>query len=156
MMPGVVLHVAFLVVLPPLFRRVIAKVKAWFAGRKGAPFWQPYCDLFTLVRKGAVYSHTTTWVFRAGPLVGLASVLAAGLVLPLTTARAPLTGPGDLIVFAYLLGLGRFFHHGGGRSTRARASRAWGQAARRPLRPSPSPPCSSRCSPSASTRARCR
>jgi formate hydrogenlyase subunit 4 len=102
-------HVAFLLLLSPLVPGVVAKVKAWFGGRRGAPLWQPYADLLKLLRKGAVYSHTTTWLFRAGPIIGLASVLAAGLLLPLTSARAPLGGQGDLVVFAYLLGLGRFF-----------------------------------------------
>ncbi|HEY3351937.1 MAG TPA: NADH-quinone oxidoreductase subunit H [Polyangia bacterium] len=102
-------HVAFLLLLPPLVPGVIAKVKAWCAGRQGPPLWQPYFDLAKLLRKGAVYSETTTWVFRAGPIVALASCLAAGLLLPLTSGRAPLGNPGDLVLFAYLLGLGRFF-----------------------------------------------
>jgi formate hydrogenlyase subunit 4 len=39
----------------------------------------------------------------------LASTFVAGLLLPLASARAPIAFDGDLVLFAYLLGLGRFF-----------------------------------------------
>ena len=55
-----------------------------------------------------MYSRTTTWVFRAGPVVGLAAMLAAGLLLSMGGAPAALSFAGDFILFAYLLGLARF------------------------------------------------
>jgi formate hydrogenlyase subunit 4 len=70
---------------------------------------QTYFDLWKLLRKGAVYSRTTTAVFRAGPLVNFACLLAALAVVPLGRVAAPLPFAGDLILLAYLLGLGRFF-----------------------------------------------
>ncbi len=103
------LHVGLLLVMPPLLLGVINKTKAWFAGRVGPPLLQPYRDVWKLLRKGAVYSRTTTWLFRAGPIVSLAAVLCAGLVLPLAANSSPLGFPGDVVAFAYLLGLGRFF-----------------------------------------------
>ncbi len=103
------LHLALVVLLPPLLLGVIQKTKAAYAGRRGAPLLQPYRDLRKLFRKGAVYSSTTTWVFRAGPMVALGSALTAGLLLPLHASRAPLGFTGDVVLFAYLLGLGRFF-----------------------------------------------
>ena len=57
-------------VVPPLLLGVIDKTKALFAGRVGPPLLQPYYDLIKLLRKGSVFSRTTTWVFRAGPVVG--------------------------------------------------------------------------------------
>ncbi|BDG02568.1 respiratory chain complex I subunit 1 family protein [Anaeromyxobacter oryzae] len=98
---------AFLL-LSPLLLGVVTRVKAIFAGRTGAPLLQPYHDLRRLLGKGAVYSRTTTWVFRAGPVVGLAAVLCAGLLLSFGGAPALLAFPGDFVLFAYLLGLGRF------------------------------------------------
>ncbi len=103
------LHVALLLALPPLLPGVIAKTKAWFAGRSGPPLLQPYHDLAKLLGKGVVYSRTTTWVFRAGPTVSLASLLVAGLIVPLAGSRAPLGFAGDVVLFAYLLALARFF-----------------------------------------------
>ena len=76
----------------------------------GQPLLQPYYDLWKLLRKGAVYSRTTTWVFRAGPVVGLAAVLVATALVPFGGCRPRLLGfAGDLILFAYLLGLARLF-----------------------------------------------
>jgi formate hydrogenlyase subunit 4 len=103
------IHVVLVLVLPPLLLGVIARVKAGFAGRVGPPLWQPYYDLFKLFRKGSVLSTTTTWVFLAGPVVGVVTVMLALLLIPLTAESAPLSFPGDLILLAYLLGLGRFF-----------------------------------------------
>jgi formate hydrogenlyase subunit 4 len=86
----------------------VNRTKSVFAGRVGPPLLQPYYDLAKLLRKGAVYSRTTTWVFRAGPVVGLAAVTAAGLLLSMGGAPAALSFVGDFILFAYLLGLARF------------------------------------------------
>lgn len=102
------LHLALLFAAPPLLVGVIVKTKAWFAGRRGPPVLQPYYDLAKLLRKGAVYSRTTTLVFRAGPIVALAATIVAGLVAPLGRSPAPLEFSGDLVLFAYLLGLARF------------------------------------------------
>ena len=95
--------------LAPLLPGVVNRTKAFFAGRRGPPLLQAYYDLGKLLRKGAVYSRTTTWLFRAGPLVTLAALGVALLLTPLGRLPAPLAFEGDLILFAYLLGLGRFF-----------------------------------------------
>lgn len=103
------IHVAIVVTMPPLLLGIINKTKAVVAGRVGPPLLQGYYDLFKLVRKGAVFSSTTTWVFRAGPVIALITTFAAALVLPLAGHPAPIHFAGDFVLFAYLLGLGRFF-----------------------------------------------
>lgn len=103
------IHVAVLLLLPPFLFGVITKTKAWFAGRVGAPLLQPYYDIAKLMRKGLVLSTTTTWVFRAGPVIALTTVLLAGLMMPIGGFDAPIAFTGDLILFAYLFGLARFF-----------------------------------------------
>lgn len=103
-----VAHVLLLLGLPPLLLGVIGRVKAMVAGRTGPPLCQSYYDLFRLLRKGAVYSGTTTWIFWAAPIVTLAATALSAALLPLAGARAPLAFDGDLVLFAYLLGLGRF------------------------------------------------
>lgn len=102
-------HILLAFGLPPLLVGVIARTKALFAGRAGPPVLQPYHDLARLLRKGSVFSTTTTWVFRAGPVVGLVTAAMAALLVPLAGSTAPISFPGDLIFLAYLLGLGRFF-----------------------------------------------
>jgi formate hydrogenlyase subunit 4 len=102
------IHVLLACGLPPLLLGVINKIKALFAGRVGPPLLQPYYDLNRLFRKGSVVSTTTTWVFLAGPVVGLATGAIAALLVPLV-GSAPISFTGDLILLAYLLGLARFF-----------------------------------------------
>lgn len=103
------IHVCLALTMPPLLLGVIVKTKAFFAGRNGAPLLQPYYDLVKLFQKGSVFSTTTTWVFRAGPVVGLATSLLAALLVPFAAGSAPISFSGDLIFLVYLLGLGRFF-----------------------------------------------
>lgn len=108
-MSHIFIHILVLVALPPLLLGVIGKTKALVAGRIGAPFLQPYYDLAKLFRKGSVFSTTTTWVFRAGPVAGLTTALLAGMLIPMGGHGAPVAFSGDLILFAYLFALGRFF-----------------------------------------------
>lgn len=103
------LHPILALTLAPLLLGVINRTKAVVAGRKGQPLLQLYYDLWKLLRKGAVYSRTTTWVFRAGPIVGLAAVMVAAAIVPLGGWPTLLGFSGDLILFAYLLALMRFF-----------------------------------------------
>ena len=93
----------------PLLLGIINKTKAFFAGRQGPPLLQTYFDILKQLRKGAVYSKTTSWVFRAGPMVGLAAVLIALAIVPLGGISALLAFSGDLLLLAYILGLMRFF-----------------------------------------------
>lgn len=103
------IHILIALSVPPLLLGVIGKTKAFFGGRVGPPVLQPYYDLIKLFQKGSVFSTTTTWVFRAGPVVGLVTAAIALLIVPLGDAHAPIMFTGDLILLAYLLGLGRFF-----------------------------------------------
>ena len=109
MKPLSLLVPVFALVFAPLLPGVINRTKAFFAGRVGPPVLQAYYDLARLLRKGAVYSRTTSWVFRAGPVVGLAAVLAATALVPFGGFSAPLAFAGDLVLLAYLFGLMRFF-----------------------------------------------
>jgi formate hydrogenlyase subunit 4 len=102
------LQLGLLLLLPPLLLGVANRVKSIVAGRRGPPLLQAYLDLAKLLRKGAVYSRTTTWVFRAGPAVGLAAVATAGTLVPGPGGGAVASFAGDFVLFAYLLALARF------------------------------------------------
>jgi formate hydrogenlyase subunit 4 len=108
-MIDILIHLLLIIFMPPLLLGVIGKTKAAFAGRVGAPYLQPYYDIMKLLRKGSVFSDTTTWVFRAGPVISLAAVTAAALLIPLGNHKPPVSFVGDMILFAYLFGLARFF-----------------------------------------------
>ncbi len=102
------LHLTILFVFPPLLLGFIGKTKAFFAGRIGPPLWQPYFDLFKLMRKASVYSVTTNWIFRAAPMVCTAAILSAGLLMPIAAFKSPVQFGGDIILFVYLFALARF------------------------------------------------
>jgi formate hydrogenlyase subunit 4 len=104
-----ILHVVLAMVLAPLLLGIINRTKAVFAGRHGQPLFQTYYDLWKLAQKGAVYSKTVHWTFIAGPIIGLACVLTALLVIPMGGVPGLLAFPGDFLLFAYLLGVMRFF-----------------------------------------------
>lgn len=103
--------VAFVVALvaAPLLPAVILTIKALFAGKKGPPLLIKYFILAKLLRKGSVYSTSTSFVFRLGPVVSLATAVMALLFFPLAGMPPVLSFHGDIVVLLYLLGLGRFF-----------------------------------------------
>jgi formate hydrogenlyase subunit 4 len=98
-----------ILVVPPFLLGVIARTKAIVAGRVGPPLLQPYYDLVKLVAKDSVLSRTTTWVFLAGPAVGLVAALVAAVIIPVGQGGALWAFEGDFIVLAYVLGLSRYF-----------------------------------------------
>ncbi|MFA6172051.1 MAG: NADH-quinone oxidoreductase subunit H [Kiritimatiellales bacterium] len=108
-MINIFIHIALLLIMPPLLLGVINKTKALFAGRRGPPVLQLYYDLFKLARKGVVISQVTTWVFTAAPVITLVAITLAGLMVPMGPFQSPVAFTGDLILFAYLLALSRFF-----------------------------------------------
>jgi formate hydrogenlyase subunit 4 len=104
-----VLKVIVIVAFPPLLLGVIARTKAVFAGRVGAPVLQPYFDLIKLFRKDTVISRTTSWMFFAGPAVALVTALVAAMLIPVGNGSALWSFDGDFILLAYVLGLSRYF-----------------------------------------------
>ncbi len=103
------LHLGLLLLLPFLFTGLILRVKSLWAGRQGPPLLQPLFDLLRLLRKGEVTSTTATWVFRFAPVVVCAAILFAGLLVPIAPGRAAFSSAGDFVLFAYALGLAKFF-----------------------------------------------
>jgi formate hydrogenlyase subunit 4 len=94
--------------LAPLLTGVIRRAKARVAGREGPPLLQAYRDLRKLLARASVYSRTTTWVFRAGPFIGLAAVLGALALGPSGPTPALVSFGGDLVLLVYLLAAARF------------------------------------------------
>lgn len=103
------INIAAALVLAPLVPGIINRTKAKFAGRKGAPLLQNYYDIIKLLRKGAVISWSATWISKIGPAISLVAVMISLSLLPLGGGASFLSFSGDLILFAYLLGVARFF-----------------------------------------------
>ncbi len=104
-----ILHPVLILLMAPLFLGIINRTKALFAGRKGQPLMQTYFELWKLINKGAVYSRSTSWIFKAAPVVCLAVAITVSYLLPIGEEPAVLAFEGDLIVLIYLLALMRFF-----------------------------------------------
>ncbi|MGI6656671.1 MAG: respiratory chain complex I subunit 1 family protein [Desulfobulbus sp.] len=104
-----ILSLVFALLLAPLLPGIILKVKALLTGKKGPPLLIRYYTLIKLCRKGSVYSTSTSFVFRLGPLISCATALMALCFFPFPGAAPLVSFPGDVIVVFYLLGLGRFF-----------------------------------------------
>ena len=100
---SVVLNLFVALMLPGM----IVRTKALLAGRKGAPFYQHITRLGALLCKASVYSPATGFVFRLAPVVYLASTVAAMLLVPVGDFSAVLAFNGDIVLFCYLLALGR-------------------------------------------------
>jgi len=109
MTPSAIVSLVLVLVLAPALPGIANRVKSMLTGRRGAPVLQLYFDLWKLWRKGVVYSRTTTIVFRMAPVVVVVTALLAACFLPLDGATSPLGFAGDLVAFAGLLALGRFF-----------------------------------------------
>lgn len=86
---------------------VINRTRALLAGRKGIRFFQHIYNVRLQLRKGAVYSTTTTALFRIAPTVYLGATLLAFLFIPVADLEPLLSFHGDIILVAYLLALSR-------------------------------------------------
>ena len=100
---SVVLNLFVALMLPGM----IVRTRALLAGRKGAPFYQHISRLGALLCTAPVYSPATGFVFRLAPVVYLASTVAAMLLVPVGDFSAVLAFNGDIVLFCYLLALGR-------------------------------------------------
>lgn len=98
-----------ILLVSPFLVGLINKQKAILTGRIGAPIWQPYFDLARLSRKETIYATTASFISRISPVISFTAILFTLLILPIGYVRPLFSFNGDIIVFAYLLGLARFF-----------------------------------------------
>ncbi len=91
------------------FTGIVIRTKSLSSGRKGPGIFQPMKDIFRLLKKGSVYSSTTSIIFQIAPSFYIASVLMAILIVPLGDYPGVISFQGDFILFAYLLAFGKFF-----------------------------------------------
>ncbi|PJA99425.1 MAG: hydrogenase [Ignavibacteriales bacterium CG_4_9_14_3_um_filter_30_11] len=95
--------------LAPVFSGLVNKLKAIFTGKIGAPILQPYYDLKRLLKKETINSGSSSFISNISPAINLVVVIIAAAILPIGFARPMISFDGDIILFAYLLGLARFF-----------------------------------------------
>jgi formate hydrogenlyase subunit 4 len=92
------------------FSGIIIRTKSITSGRKGPGIFQPIKDVIRLLKKGAVYSKTTSFIFQIAPSIYFASVIMAIMIIPLGEYKGIISFEGDFVFFAYVLGVGKFFN----------------------------------------------
>ena len=107
-MTSIIIFISALLIAP-FFPAVILKVKAFFGGKKGPPLLINYYTLIKLFKKGSVYSTSTTFIFKLGPMVSLGAAVTALMFLPIAGFTPLFSFKGDVLFVLYLFGLGRFF-----------------------------------------------
>ena len=101
------LNTLLMIVVALTITGVINRTRAVLAGRKGIRFFQHIYNVQLQLRKGAVYSTTTTTLFRIAPCVYLGAAIVAFLFIPIADLEPLLSFHGDIILVAYLLALAR-------------------------------------------------
>ncbi len=86
---------------------IINRTRSLLSGRKGPSLFQHVKNAATALKKGSVYSPTTGLLFRIAPAVYLATAMVALLFIPVGGLAPVLSFDGDVVMFAYVLGLGR-------------------------------------------------
>ena len=104
---GIALNTLLMIVVAIAIPGVINRTRAVLAGRKGLPFTQHIRNVRLLLRKGSVYSATTTALFRIAPAVYLGAAIVAMLFMPVADLYPLISFEGDMICFAYTLALAR-------------------------------------------------
>ena len=104
---GIALNTLLMIVVAIAIPGVINRTRATLAGRKGLPFTQHIRNVRLLLRKGSVYSTTTTALFRIAPAVYLGAAIVAMLFMPVAGLNPLISFEGDVICFAYTLALAR-------------------------------------------------
>jgi formate hydrogenlyase subunit 4 len=92
----------------PLLQGITKKLKARLQYRRGPSIWQPYRDLRKWWAKTPIESDTSSALTEAAPVIVLAAMVVAVLLIPIVAERPPLDGTGDLLVVLGLLALARF------------------------------------------------
>jgi formate hydrogenlyase subunit 4 len=104
-----VVQLILLLGVSPLVGGIMKTLKARLQTRRGPGIFQPYRDLYKLLRKRMIIPETPSWIFTAAPIMVFATATLVGLLVPMITAQAPLSLFGGVLAVIYLLGLGRFF-----------------------------------------------
>ena len=87
------------------FPGIIVRVKSIVSGRKGPGILQPWKNIFLLLRKSSVFSTTTSYIFQLAPVIYLATLVCALILLPFPGISSGFSFSGDFVFLAYLLAL---------------------------------------------------
>jgi formate hydrogenlyase subunit 4 len=104
-----IVSIALIMSLAPLFSGMVNKQKAVLTGRVGAPVLQPYFELSRIFKKETINASNASFISRIAPVINLVAMVTAAAMLPVGYWKPLISFNGDIILFAYILGLARFF-----------------------------------------------
>lgn len=104
----ILLNLLILIGFPFIFIGLIQRTKSWWAGRQGPSILQFFYDIMKLLKKGSVRSRVTSFIFQIGPIIQLACIIMAAMMVPMLHGLCFWGLPGGFILFSYLLGLNKF------------------------------------------------
>ncbi|MDE2030116.1 MAG: NADH-quinone oxidoreductase subunit H [Alphaproteobacteria bacterium] len=94
--------------IAPLVTGILRKVKARLTRRRGASVFQPYYDLWKLMRKDIVPAPHASWFYRAAPYIVFAMTWVAAALVPTFATGLGFNWAADLIAIVGLLATARF------------------------------------------------
>lgn len=107
--PLALIQALILLALAPLMTGISRQMRAKMHSRRGPGVLQDYRDIAKLIKRQSVAPEASGLVFQAAPYVILATMLVVAMALPVFTHHSPLGVAADLITFAYLFAICRFF-----------------------------------------------
>ena len=104
------LQALVVLLLAPLAKGVLNRLKERLQSRRGPPVLQPYYDLWKLFHKDEVVSEHSSWVFRVAPYLVFTAPLLVTLLIPVLTAYPLFMAfMADMVGAGFILALGGFF-----------------------------------------------
>ena len=94
--------------LAPLLVGLVRKARARLMSRRGPSLFQPYSDLFKLVRKEALVAHNASWLFRAAPYLVFSAIWVAAALVPTFARGLVFNWSADILAIVALLATARF------------------------------------------------
>ena len=99
----------FVIFLSPLFAGIFARIKAMVESRKGPSIFQPYYDLFKLLRKDTLIPENSSFLFRYVPYVAFGVYCIIALIIPVVIPEPIIfTASADFLGGAILFSLAAF------------------------------------------------
>jgi len=102
------ISIALILLSSVFFVGIVNRTKSVSSGRIGPGFTQHLKDISRLLKKGSVTSTSSSFIFQLAPSISFVTVIVACLFLPFGDQPSILSFQYDVVVFAYLLALGRF------------------------------------------------
>ncbi len=104
-----IIQLLVILVISPLVKGLIHKIKCYLRGQRCAPVWQGYRDIYKLLKKEVVLSNNASWISIVVPYIVFGSTVVVASFLPVFSSHTLLSFTGDIIALVYTLALGTFF-----------------------------------------------